>query len=43
MESHGDVISWLMEKDLSQRVIKTEKLKAFLARRRWQRCGQAIR
>jgi len=35
--------SWLMEKDLSQRVIKTEKLKAFLARRRWQRCGQAIR
>jgi len=43
MGSHGSVISWLMEKDLSQKVIKTEKLKAFLARRRWQRCGQAIR
>jgi len=35
--------SWLMERDLSKRVIKTDNLKAFLARRRWQRCGQAIR
>jgi len=35
--------SWLMEQDLSKRVIKTDNLKAFLARRRWQRCGQAIR
>lgn len=32
-----------MERDLSRSIIKTEKLKAFLARRRWQRCGQAIR
>lgn len=35
--------SWLMERDLSKRIIKTDNLKAFLARRRWQRCGQAIR
>jgi len=35
--------SWLMEQDLSKRVIKTDNLKTFLARRRWQRCGQAIR
>jgi len=32
-----------MERDLSKRIIKTDNLKAFLARRRWQRCGQAIR
>ena len=32
-----------MERELSRNVIKTDKLKAFLARRRWQRCGQAIR
>ena len=42
-ESQAGVISWLMERDLSQRIIKTDNLKAFLARRRWQRCGQAIR
>lgn len=34
---------WLLEKDISQAVIKTENLRKFLARRRWQRCGQAIR
>jgi len=34
---------WLMEKDIGQNVIKTDNLRAFLARRRWQRCGQAIR
>jgi len=35
--------SWLLEKDIGQTVIKTENLRKFLARRRWQRCGQAIR
>jgi len=34
---------WLMEQDIGQTVIKTDNLRAFLARRRWQRCGQAIR
>eukprot|EP00092_Neocalanus_flemingeri_P063530 GFUD01076901.1.p1 GENE.GFUD01076901.1~~GFUD01076901.1.p1 ORF type:complete len:354 (+),score=89.18 GFUD01076901.1:116-1063(+) len=37
---------WLLEQDLDhsgQSVIKTENLRKFLARRRWQRCGQAIR
>lgn len=34
---------WLLEKDIGQSVIKTDNLRAFLARRRWQRCGQAIR
>jgi len=35
--------SWLMELDITKNIIRTENLKAFLARRRWQRCGQAIR
>jgi len=35
--------SWLMEFDITKNVIRTDNLKAFLARRRWQRCGQAIR
>jgi len=34
---------WLLEQDIGQTVIKTDNLRAFLARRRWQRCGQAIR
>jgi len=34
---------WLLEQDISHTVIKTENLRKFLARRRWQRCGQAIR
>jgi len=37
--SHG----WLLEQDIGSSVIKTENLRKFLARRRWQRCGQAIR
>ena len=32
-----------MEKDIGHSVIKTDNLKKFLARRRWQQCGQAIR
>ena len=32
-----------MEFDITKNVIRTDNLKAFLARRRWQRCGQAIR
>jgi len=35
--------AWLLEKDIGMAVIKTENLRKFLARRRWQRCGQAIR
>lgn len=35
--------SWLLEKEIGVGVIKTENLRKFLARRRWQRCGQAIR
>ena len=31
---------WLLEHEIGRTVIKTDKLKAFLARRRWQRCGQ---
>ena len=34
---------WLLEQDIGQSVIKTANLRTFLARRRWQRCGQAIR
>jgi len=36
---------WLREvvDKLSDTVIRTENLRRFLARRRWQRCGQAIR
>jgi len=34
---------WLLEQDVGHTVIKTENLRKFLARRRWQRCGQAIR
>jgi hypothetical protein len=34
---------WLLEQDIGHSVIKTENLRKFLARRRWQRCGQAIR
>eukprot|EP00092_Neocalanus_flemingeri_P025694 GFUD01027856.1.p1 GENE.GFUD01027856.1~~GFUD01027856.1.p1 ORF type:complete len:392 (+),score=90.66 GFUD01027856.1:31-1176(+) len=34
---------WLLEQDIGHSVIKTDKLRRFLARRRWQRCGQAIR
>jgi len=34
---------WLLEKDIGNHIIKTDNLKKFLARRRWQRCGQAIR
>merc|ERR1719430_89348 len=35
--------NWLLDNDLGETVIKTENLRKFLARRRWQRCGQAIR
>ncbi len=34
---------WLLEQDIGHSVIKTDNLRKFLARRRWQRCGQAIR
>ena len=34
---------WLLEQDIGYSVIKTDNLRKFLARRRWQRCGQAIR
>ncbi|XP_023328348.1 myosin light chain kinase, smooth muscle isoform X2 [Eurytemora carolleeae] len=34
---------WLLEKDIGSNVLKTDNLRKFLARRRWQRCGQAIR
>ena len=34
---------WLeIEGDAGQGVIKTDNLRTYLARRRWQRCGQAI-
>jgi len=35
--------AWLMEQDIGNTVIKTDNLRKFLARRRWQRCGQAVR
>lgn len=35
--------AWLLEKDIGETVIDTTNLKKFVARRRWQRCGQAIR
>ena len=33
----------MLEQDIGHSVIKTDNLRKFLARRRWQRCGQAIR
>jgi len=33
---------WLLETEQNQNVIKTENLKKYLSRRRWQKCGKAI-
>jgi myosin-light-chain kinase len=34
---------WLLEKGIGNQVINTDNLRKYLARRRWQKCGQAIR
>ncbi|XP_023322936.1 myosin light chain kinase, smooth muscle isoform X2 [Eurytemora carolleeae] len=34
---------WLLQENMNEAVISTANLKRYLARMRWQRCGQAIR
>merc|ERR1712110_1146311 len=34
---------WLLEQDIGHETLSKTKLRQFLARRKWQRCGHAIR